>query len=158
MDRDPTHARWRAIDGERRLLQAAILIAGLVPVAAGLGGALKGADLIAAGARDMVSADSHIRYLSGLLLGIGLVAWSLVPSVERQGQLFGLIAALVAVGGLARLLGLVANGPPGRLMLAALAMELVVTPALALWQRRVGRLWSEGRATGAPVASGGDLP
>jgi len=40
-------------------------------------------------------------------------------------------------GGLGRLWSLAAQGAPNRQMLAALVMELGVTPALALWQGRV---------------------
>jgi molybdopterin biosynthesis enzyme len=43
----------------------------------------------------------------------------------------------VVLGGLARLLALPSQGWPGSAMSAALAMELVVTPLLCLWQDRV---------------------
>jgi hypothetical protein len=31
-----------------------------------------------------VSGDSHYRYLSGLLLGIGLLFWSCIPGIEAK--------------------------------------------------------------------------
>lgn len=122
---------------ERRLLQAAVLVGGLVPVSAGLSGALLGPRMVdAMGSADL---DSHTRYLSGILLGLGLAAWAMVPSVERRGEAFRLLAFAVLVGGLARLAGLALGPTPGLPMRLALVMELVVTPGLALWQARVAR-------------------
>ncbi|WP_164078780.1 DUF4345 family protein, partial [Stenotrophomonas maltophilia] len=69
------------MEGERRLLQRVVAVAGLVPVLAGLYGVLFGANGLSAGVAD-VSADSHFRYLSGLLTGIGLLFWSCVPGIE----------------------------------------------------------------------------
>jgi len=59
-----------------------------------------------------------------------------------HGRLFWLLTAIVMIGGVGRLLSLVPNGPPSRAMLAALVMELLITPSLALWQRRVARFGS----------------
>ncbi len=56
---------------ERRALQRVVAVAGLVPVLGGLYGVLFGQAGLGGGAFD-VSTDSHFRYLSGLLLGIGL--------------------------------------------------------------------------------------
>jgi hypothetical protein len=35
-----------------------------------------------------ISSDSHLRYLSGLLLGIGLCFWSTVPRIEAKTARF----------------------------------------------------------------------
>ena len=85
-------------------------------------------------------ADSHFRYLSGLLLGIGLAFWSCIPRLPHHAARFQLLTFLVLIGGLARLLGLALHGWPGTPMAAALVMELAVTPLLCLWQRRIARL------------------
>lgn len=122
-------------------LRLAIGLGGLVPVSAGLAGVLLGtamfAPLLAAMPSAEAAADSHIRYLSGLLLGLGLGFWSTLPDPARHTARFRLLTAIVVLGGLARLLGLVLHGNPGGPMLAALGMELVVTPLLCLWQGRL---------------------
>jgi hypothetical protein len=124
---------------ERRFLQLAVAVAGIVPVAAGLSGALRGAGLLHA-TLDMAD-DSHVRYLSGLLLGIGLAFWASIPHIERYAARYRLLAFIVVVGGLSRLLALFLDGGKrGPVMLFALTMELVVTPALCLWQQRVARM------------------
>jgi len=119
---------------ERRALQIAILLAGCVPVLAGGAGVWHGA--AAFGPWPGASADSHVRYLSGLLLAIGLIYWGLVPSIERRGDAVRLLTLIVFVGGLARLAGVLFVGDPGA-MRWALIMELGVAPLLCLWQARI---------------------
>ena len=121
---------------EKRMLQACVVLGGVVPVGAGLWSVLYGPSGLGGGAVG-VSLDSHFRYLSGLLLAIGLGFWSTVPGIEGKTARFRLLTALVVVGGLGRAFGLLAVGAPSRGMLAALAMELGVTPLLCLWQARV---------------------
>ncbi len=119
----------------RRLLQAAVALGACVPVGAGLAGILQGAGLTA----DHASAalDSHLRYLSGLLLAIGLGYWSTIPRIESHRARFLLLTLIVVTGGLARLYGLLTHPLPPLPMRAAEAMELLVTPTLCLWQRRL---------------------
>ena len=119
-------------------LRAAVALGGVVPVGAGLAGVWLGPAMTGPVAAD-IPLDSHFRYLSGLLLAIGLGFWSTIPAIERQGPRFRLLTALVVVGGLGRLVSLIALGPPNAPMLFGLAMELVVTPALALWREHLAR-------------------
>lgn len=126
---------------ERRALQVATILAAGVPVTAGAWGMWAGTDFLDLPAN--VSADSHIRYLSGLLFGIGVAFWAAVPAIETHAVRFSLLTAIVVVGGLARFAALVTQGVPNRAMLFGLAMELVVTPAIWAWQRRVARRCSE---------------
>ena len=81
---------------------------------------------------------SEARYLSGLLLGIGLTFWGSVPTIERRGAIVRALAAIVVVGGLARLAGVPQTGL-GRSVSIPLVMELGVTPLIALWRERVER-------------------
>ena len=119
---------------ERRCLQFAIVLAACVPIYGGLTGVVEGAR--AFGAWPGPAADSHMRYLSGLLLAIGLVYLGCVPAVERRSTVIRTLTALVLAGGLSRLAGLFLAGDPGS-MRWTLAMELGVAPALCLWQMRV---------------------
>jgi len=112
-----------------------------VPVFAGTAGLVLGPQMASAGlGADWDAAlDSHFRYLSGLLLGIGLGFWSTIPALPSRTARFRLLTAIVVLGGLARLAALPGQGWPGGPMAAALVMELVVTPLLCLWQARVAR-------------------
>jgi hypothetical protein len=122
---------------ERRLLQIAVALAASVPVVGGCLGVVFGPAVF--GLHGSLGGDNHVRYLSGLLLGIGFAFWNCIPAIERRGELIRLLAVIVVTGGLARLAGDLALGDPG-LMRLALIMELVVTPALAAWQWRIARL------------------
>ncbi len=117
---------------ERRALQGVILMAGLVPVYGGGWGALGHMATIGA------TSASEARYLSGLLLGIGLTFWWCVPAIERRGPIVRGLAIIVVIGGLARLLGARETGLPLPVAIP-LVMELIVTPLVALWRERVQR-------------------
>ena len=123
---------------ERLALQLVVAVGSLVPICAGTAGVLWGPAMVGAGDGPL-AADSHYRYLSGLLLGIGLAFATTVPAIERHAARFRLLTAIVVLGGLGRLFSLLLRGVPDRPMMAALVMELVVTPCLALWQARIAR-------------------
>ena len=128
---------------ERRLLQITIALAGFVPVGAGLLGGLLGSAMTGDPVAS-ISIDSHVRYLSGLLLGIGLAFWECIPQIEQRGSRVRLLTAIVFLGGVMRLIGLISVGVPGGGMVFGLCMELVVTPLVCLWQRRVSRRYGLG--------------
>jgi hypothetical protein len=131
-----------SIEREKRLLQRVVAVAALIPALAGLSGVLLGHG-ITGDRNPSVSADSHFRFLSGLLLGIGLCFWWTVPRIEEKTTFFRFLTLIIVIGGLARLLGLWITGVPSLFMLMALAMELVVTPALCFWQTRVANRAAE---------------
>ena len=132
---------------EPTLLQVAVAAFGCVPVAAGGAGIVMGASF--AEAQELgASLDSHVRYLSGLLLAVGLGFWSAIPEIETKTQRFRLLTVIVAVGGLGRLIGLAVAGLPPTPTLFALVMELGVTPALWLWQGRIAARSCRGSAVG----------
>jgi hypothetical protein len=121
---------------ERRALQIVVAVASSIPICAGAAGVLLGPAMVdAAGAP--IAADSHYRYLSGLLLAIGIAFATMIPRIETRTARFRLLTAIVVAGGLGRLLSLLLRGAPDAPMLAALVMELVATPALAIWQGRI---------------------
>jgi hypothetical protein len=123
---------------EGRFLQIVVALACLVPIGAGAAGIMVGPAMVDAGAVP-AGADSHYRYLSGLLLGIGIAFATTIPDIERHATRFRLLTGIVVVGGFGRLLSLLLRGTPDKPMLAALVMELGVTPCLMLWQARVAR-------------------
>lgn len=132
-----------------RALQIVIGLAALVPIVGGGLGVVYGPSM---GYRELSLApgvDSHWRYLSGLLLGIGLSFWALLPTLDRQGPLVRALAAIVFVGGLARAAAVPALGAPDMITAFALVMELLVTPGVALWHWRLVRARANRRRPGA---------
>ncbi len=119
---------------QKRLLQIVVSLAALVPVLGGIAGVmgnpLRGAGFI----------GSEFSYLSGLLLGIGVCFWMLVPNIERNGEKFFILTMVVVVGGFSRAIGVLTGGVASPAVYACLVMELIVTPSLYLWQTQVARL------------------
>jgi hypothetical protein len=123
---------------ERRLLQIAVALACLVPFLAGGSGILQGPGFLHGVERPVaVDLDSHFRYLSGLLLAIGLAFASCIPDIERKTARFRFLALLVVIGGIGRLISYLSIGVPGSGHVFGLVMELVTVPLLALWQARI---------------------
>jgi hypothetical protein len=112
----------------KRALQFSVALGGLVPV---LGG---GFEVIHGLAGVGAWTINHDRYLSGLLLAIGLGFWTTIADIEHQTARFRVLTALVVVGGLSRLVGVAIGDPLTPPVAAALVMELGVTPLLCLWQ------------------------
>jgi hypothetical protein len=83
--------------------------------------------------------DSHFRYLSGLLLGIGFAFIYCALAIERRAMLFRALGLIVILGGLARLFGAVVHGLPSGGHRFGLMMELIVVPAVLMWHARVGQ-------------------
>lgn len=119
----------------RRLLQLTLLLLSLSPLGFGALGMVRGAAWL--GDNASTNLDSHFRYLSGIFFGLGLALLSCIPRIERMTIRFRWIAALVVVGGLARLGGVIAGDVPGRGHVVGLGLELVVTPLLVVWQARL---------------------
>lgn len=130
---------------ERRLLQLAVGLACLVPLVTGLAGVVRGPAMVEAGlAGAHPDLESHFRYLSGLLLGIGIGFALSIPTIERRSELFVILSGTVVVGGLARLADLLMSGAPSTPHVLALGMELVVVPLLFAWQRKVALRFRSG--------------
>ena len=125
---------------EKRLLQLVVAIAAVVPLAMGLMSIIQGpAILKGVGMPAPTDLDSHFRYLSGLLLGIGLAFVGCIPGIERKTILFRALSLIVIVGGLGRLTSLLSVGAPSEGHQFGFAMELGVVPLIMFWQTRVAR-------------------
>ena len=129
---------------ERRLLQAATAAACLVPLSMGASSVVQSAAVL----RGMeppfpIDLDSHYRYLSGILLGIGLAFLASIPRIERSGTIFRTLGFIILVGGLARLLSFFDAGVPGVGHRFGLVMELVVVPAIVVWQARIEKRFAK---------------
>lgn len=122
---------------EKRLLQTAVVAGGAFSLLFAAQSLVSGVGVLHLDPRSNVDLDSHFRYLSGIFLGALVAVYSCVASIERKGRRFRLLGALIVCGGLGRLASLFVAGVPGQGHQYGLAMELLVTPLLVLWQARV---------------------
>lgn len=109
-------------------LQACVALGATWAVGAGAWGVV---DSIGSSSAGLVSQG---RYLSGLLLAIGLGYWTTIPDIEHKTARFRLLTGLVAIGGLSRLLGLAMGDGISLATAGPLVLELGVAPLLCLWQ------------------------
>ena len=130
---------------ERTLLQAAVAITCLVPLAASTFGIVHGAAWLQLG--PTTDLDSHFRYLSGIFLVMGIAFLTCIPAIESKTARFRLLGAMVVGGGLARLVSLGSVGVPSAGHVLGLCIELIVVPLLLLWQTRIDRRY---RAAATP--------
>ena len=125
---------------EKRALQAVVAILAAVPLLAGISGVAAGPSFLGVEAPWPADLDSHLRYLSGVRLARAIGWYSCIPAIETKSARFRLLAAIVVIGGLARLWSLVMVGSPSAGHLGGLAIELVAAPLMVIWQARVARL------------------
>jgi hypothetical protein len=123
---------------ERKLLQIALALAGLLTGGFGLAGIFFGASFTEFSS-DVVM-DSYIRFLKGMLLAIGLVYWSSIPQIERHSERISLVTFILVLGAVARLMAVIGHGVPTIGIMVGLAGALIAAPLLWAWQRRVASL------------------
>ena len=124
----------------KRNLQIATAIFAAVPVATGALALFHGArSPLYSLPSNVVSPllDSNYRFLGGEWLGVGLVAYWLIPRIERQTILFRAIWCTIFLGGIGRVISLVTFGPPPPLYAAFIIVEIFGAPVFIYWQHRV---------------------
>lgn len=124
---------------QRRLLQATIAVLAMLPVFAGLAGVATGAGFLGEETAP-TDLDSHVRFLSGFFLAVGIAWYSCIPAIEKKTERIRLLAILTFAGGLARLYSLLIAGVPSAGHVLGLGMELAVVPCLVVWHGRVAAL------------------
>ncbi|WP_137159928.1 DUF4345 domain-containing protein [Blastococcus sp. CCUG 61487] len=125
-------------DGGRRGLQITLTALAAIPLASGLAGALRGPASLPGGS-GVVSADveSEYRYTHAIYAAVAPLIWSAVPGIERRSTLVRAVSGALFLGGAARVLAWRSAGRPHPALVGATALELLGTPVLVAWQRRV---------------------
>ncbi|MBE9032031.1 DUF4345 domain-containing protein [filamentous cyanobacterium LEGE 11480] len=82
--------------------------------------------------------DSQYRYIMGYYISLSLVAWWMIPQIERHRTLFRLIGGGVFFGGIGRALSWWSVGSPNPLTMFFTVLELSF-PLLMIWQAKLPR-------------------
>jgi hypothetical protein len=123
----------------RRSLQVVVALLSLLPLTFGVLGVLFGAARFLPDQAVPANLDSQVRFLSAWYVGLAVIAWWMIPAIEKHTTLFRIVCAAVFLGGLARLLAWYSVGAPDMRFLVVLSAELLF-PLLIPWQARVARL------------------
>lgn len=134
------------MDTSSIVLRIVLLAVGAVMIALGLNVGLGGIPTLGLqGSTDFVSVtnaaafavqDNHVRFLGGFWLGAGLLMTAGAFFLNQLRPILIGIAAMVFVGGLARLSVQDPALVTSAAILPSLAAELILFPALALWLSR----------------------
>lgn len=125
----------------KRALQVATAILAAVPTITGVLGMMGIGDPLYASLGVSMPADatldSNLRFYAGVWLGLGLAAFSVIPSIERQGVLFRALWVMIFIGGIGRLISFAALGMPFPPFVGFTVLEIVGAPLFIWWQRKV---------------------
>ncbi len=131
----------------KRILQVILAIIGLIALITGALGIVAGMTTnfgdfygvsVSPGIEGNIILDSNLRYFSGLWLGVGLILFWMIPSIERQKLVFRLVAGMIFIGGVGRVISMLSFGVPSPLFIAFVVLELLF-PLLIIWQNRLSR-------------------
>jgi hypothetical protein len=131
----------------KRILQVILAIIGLIALITGALGIVAGmatdfGDFYGVSVSPHIEGniilDSNLRYFSGLWLGVGLILFWMIPSIERQKLVFRLVAGMIFIGGVGRVISILSFGVPSPLFIAFVVLELLF-PLLIIWQNRLSQ-------------------
>ncbi len=113
-------------------LQIVLGVFSLIPVAFAAMGLVSGMASADPAAALSAAVDNQYRYLSGVYILVSLLLWYAIPKIERHFTLMALICAALFIGGIGRLLSVMAAGPglPGQTI--GVFIELG-SPLLLVW-------------------------
>lgn len=120
-----------------RLYRLALLAIGAMATSTGTAVVLRGSAAVPGGGSVTASTDSVLRFYALWWAALGPVMVHLATRPPQEREQLTAVAALTALGGLARILAAFQSGLPHPLFRALTVVELTAPPALLLWQRRL---------------------
>ncbi len=119
---------------ERRAFRVTVAVLGVVPLGSALSGILAGPRLLPGGpGSPSASLDSEYRFTNVFWLAVAPAVWWSAARPRERSRVLRTTLAVVASGGVARLLSWRRVGRPHPVFVAATALELVGMPAVLAW-------------------------
>ena len=114
-------------------LQIVLGILSIIPMVVSLLGITKGSGRLLP--EDLITADfdSHYRYITGYYISLSLIAWWIIPRIEKHTTILRIICGGIFMGGIGRLLSIFQVGMPQPSAVGFTLLELML-PLLCLWQ------------------------
>lgn len=97
-----------------------------------------GPQVVPGGSSDVTpSLDSAFRYASAYMGAVGPAVWSQLPRIHKRSAVLTWALSAIFLGGLARVRSWQERGRPHPILIAATAIEIVASPILLAWHRRI---------------------
>lgn len=126
----------------KRGLQIFLGLASLVPLIVSLTGLVFGTGRFLPADLVTPTFDTHYRYIVGYYLSLRLLAWRVIPNIERHTVPLRIISFSIFMGGVGRVVSMLEVGLPPTLPLGFTAFELCF-PLVLLWQARLTKIADE---------------
>jgi hypothetical protein len=119
-------------------LQIVLGVLSLIPILIGVLGITLGVGRFLPDNVITANFDSHYRYLAAYYLSLGIIAWWIIPSIEKHTTIIRILCGVIFMGGLARLVSVYQVGIPDTSVMAFTCLELLF-PLLGLWQAKIAQ-------------------
>lgn len=126
----------------RRILQVILTIIGLILIITGFLGVIYGITddfygiSINSHIQGHIILDSNLRFYGGLSIGLGIIIFWIIPSIEKQQTIFRLISLMILIGGIGRVISMIMVGNPSTPFIIFTLLELLF-PLLIFWQNKI---------------------
>ena len=128
----------------RRILQIILAMIALLAIITGLVGIITGITnefYSISNVKANVLLDSNLRYFSGLWLGLGLIIFWIIRSIEKQKIVLRLIFVMIFIGGIGRVFSMINVGIPPTLYIIFTFLE-ICSPILIFWQNKIAKSYT----------------
>jgi Domain of unknown function (DUF4345) len=120
----------------KRGLQIVLGVLSLVPLIVSTSGLILGTGRFLSDDLITPPFDSQYRYQMGYYISLTLLAWWIIPNIEKHVAPLRIICVSIFMGGVGRVISLFDVGRPPTLALVFIALELCF-PLLLLWQAQI---------------------
>jgi hypothetical protein len=121
----------------RRILIFILTVGGLAAIGIALTHIAFGPASIPGSVPVNATMDSEDRFYATLFLGYGVAVMWCLRAIDRRAQIIRFLASLLFAGGVARVVSMLAVGPPNTLFQALTAVEFVVPVLIWYLLRRI---------------------
>ena len=126
-------------DRGRFVLQIILIVGGIAAVLIALAHIALGPASIPGSVPVNATMDSEDRFYAAMFLGFGAALLWCARSIEQRSQFIRFLLAVFFVGGCARVISILAVGPPNQLFQALMVLELLLPPIVWFLLYRVER-------------------